>query len=109
MKRHLPLYPHPLLAWGALALRAAEMWSASAHVIDHRARRSNSVAQLFEMGNEKVQAAIESSHAMTRQWLRMQGRGGADPWSQWAALLSSGLTPYHSRAVRNARHVIRRA
>jgi hypothetical protein len=89
-------------------VQAAEMMAASARVIHHRTNRRNTPAQLFEMGNEKVQAAIESSHAMARHWLAMQGRAGTVPWSQWAGLLASGLTPFHARALRNARRAPRR-
>jgi hypothetical protein len=60
------------------------------------------------MGNEKVQAVIESSHAMTRAWMAMHGRTGPDLWSHWAGLMASGLTPFHARAVRNARRASRR-
>lgn len=98
----------PFFAWGNLALQAAEMMTASAHVIHHRTSRNNSPAQLFEMVNEKVQAAVESSHAMARHWLTMQGRAGADPLEQWARLFTTGLTPYHARAVRNSRRAARR-
>jgi N-acetylmuramic acid 6-phosphate (MurNAc-6-P) etherase len=84
------------------------MLAASAQVIHHRTNRRNNAAQLFEMGNEKVQAAIESSHAMTRHWLTMHGRTGPALLEQWVGLLASGLTPFHARAVRNARRASRR-
>ena len=100
--------PNPLFAWGSLALQAAETLAASARVIHHRTHRKNSPAQLFEMGNEKVQAAIESSHSMARQWLAMGGTPGPALWNQWAVLLSSGLTPFHARALSNARRAARR-
>jgi hypothetical protein len=99
---------NPFFAWGSLALQAAEMMTASAQVIHHRTRRNNSPAQLFEMGNEKVQAAIESSHAMTRHWMRMGTAARPASWQQWAALWTSGLTPFHARAVSNARRTSRR-
>jgi hypothetical protein len=105
-RSHFPA--DPFTAWGMLALRTTEMLAASAHVINHRTRRRNNPAQLFEMGNEKVQAAIESSHAMTRHWLTMGNATGLDAWNQWAALFSSGLTPFHARALRNARRATRR-
>jgi hypothetical protein len=107
VKRRRPSYD-PLFPWGTLALRTAEMMLASVHVIGHRTTRRNNPAQLFEMGNEKVQAAIESSHAMTRQWLNMQGRSGIAFWNQWAKLLASGLMPFHARALRNSRRATRR-
>jgi len=84
------------------------MMTASAQVIHHRANRKNSPAQLFEMGNEKLQAAIESSHAMTRHWMRMGTSSGPASWNQWVALFTSGLTPFHARAVSNARRATRR-
>ena len=84
------------------------MMTASAHVIHHRTSRNNSPAQLFEMVNEKVQAAVESSHAMTRHLLATQGRTSADPLMQWARLFTTGITPFHARAVRNSRRASRR-
>ena len=99
---------NPFFAWGSLALQAAEMMTASAQVIHHRTSRNNSPAQLFEMGNEKVQAAIEASHAMTRQWMKMGGATGPTSLEQWAALWTSALTPFHARAVSNARRATRR-
>jgi hypothetical protein len=100
---------NPLFAWGSLALQTAEMMTASAQVIHHRTNRRNNPAQLFEMGNEKLQAAIEATHAMTRHWMRMGAAPGpASPLDQWAALLTSGLAPFHARAVSNARRATRR-
>jgi hypothetical protein len=105
--RSQPL-PDPFLGWGSLAWQAAELLAASARVIRHRTSRANNAAQLFEMGNEKLLAAIESSHAMTRHWLTMRDRPGPALWSHWAGLLSSGLTPFHARALRNAKRATRR-
>jgi hypothetical protein len=101
-------FDNPYLAWGRLGLQALDMLAASARVIHHRTHRRNSPAQLFEMGNEKVQAAIESSHAMTRHWLAMNPASAPALMHQWAALFASGLAPYHSRARRNARRSTRR-
>jgi hypothetical protein len=100
-------YPDPFLGWGSLALQATEMMFASAHVIHHRTSRANSPAQLFEMANEKAQAAIAASHAMTRQLIGM-GTGPVSP-AHWAALLASGMAPFHSRAVANSKRAARRA
>ena len=55
------------------------------------------------MGGEKAEAALASSNAMTRA---MMGFPLGDPmamWGAWARVLSSGMAPYRSRAVRNAR------
>jgi hypothetical protein len=84
-----------------------EMMAASAQVISHRTSRRNTPAQLFEMGNEKVQAAVESSHAMARLWMA-PAPGAANPFEMWAALLTSGMRPYHRRARLNARRARRR-
>jgi hypothetical protein len=67
-----------LLVWGYLGVQAMEMLAASARVIHHRTNRRNSPAQLFTMGSEKVEAALEASHAMTRHWLSMQDKGAYD-------------------------------
>jgi hypothetical protein len=99
---------NPFLAWGTLALRSAEMMAASAQVIAHRTSRKNTAAQLFEMGNEKVQAAIASSHAMTRNMLGLSHRAALDPWSAWASVYSSALAPYRTRAMKNARRARKR-
>lgn len=96
------------MTWATLAFRAAETLAASAQVIQHRAGRSNSPAQLFEMGNEKLRAAVDSSHAMTRHWLAMRDTSPLGFPQQWGALLASGLAPYHARARKNARRATRR-
>ena len=101
-------YPDPFLGWGSLALKATEMMFASAHVIHHRTNRVNNPAQLFEMANEKAQAAIVASHAMTRQWIGMGARAQHVSPAQWAALLASGIAPFHARAVANSRRAARR-
>ena len=85
-----------------------ERFAASARVIQHRTSRRNSSVQLFTMGSEKVEAALEASHAMTRHWLAMQGRGAVVPWTQWPLLLASGMRPFRTRALSNARRVCRR-
>jgi hypothetical protein len=100
-------FSNPCFAWGHLALQTLDMLAASAHVIHHRTNRKNTPAQLFEMGNEKVQAAIEASHAMTRHWLAMNPSTAPALMNQWAALFASGLKPYHARARKNARRATR--
>lgn len=99
---------NPLLAWQALGLRMAETLFASTHVIAHRTARHNSPAQIFEMGNEKVQAAMESSHALARQWTAISGRDPMAVLTAWPDMLASGLAPFHARATRNARRAARR-
>ncbi|MGZ5036688.1 MAG: hypothetical protein ACXWBQ_14220 [Usitatibacter sp.] len=95
------------LAWMQVGMRTLEMLAASARVIHHRTHRRNTPAQLFEMGNEKVQAAIESSHAMARHWLSVDA-GAGGPFNHWAALVASAVEPFHARALGNARRMRRR-
>jgi hypothetical protein len=99
---------NPLLAWARISLESMEMLSASARVIHHRTNRRNTPAQLFAMGNEKVQAAVEASHAMTRHWLAMRDASGLGLVNQWAALVASGMAPFHAKALSNARRARRR-
>lgn len=86
----------------------AETMVASSRVISHRTRRHNNNAELFEMGSEKLSAALESSHALARHWMRLSGRDPLAVWNAWPHLLSSGLAPFHARATRNARRSVRR-
>jgi len=96
-------FPDPFLGWGALAMKTAEMMAASAQVIPQRVGRTNTPAQLFAMSNEKVQATIEASHAMSLHWMRMATQATPASIQQWAAFWNSGLTPYHRKAISNAR------
>lgn len=99
---------NPLLAWNSLALRWMEMMTASGQVIAHRTSRNNTPAQMFTMGSEKAVAALQSSHAMTRQLMARPPTSAAATWDAWARLLSSGIAPYRARARRNARSISRR-
>lgn len=81
-----------------------EMLTASAFVIGHRVSRRPSAARLFDMGNEKLQATVEASHAMTRYWL---AAGGVVPMERWASLASRGVRPFRARAVANAGRIAR--
>jgi hypothetical protein len=85
----------------ALGLQWLEMMSASSLVIARRSRRRNNAAQLFHMGNEKLQAGVEAWHALLRQ--SMTPSPGAHPAETWARYVAAGMTPFHARAVRNAR------
>lgn len=96
------------LAWQRLGLRMAETLVASSRVISHRTQRKNSNAQIFEMGSEKVSAALESSQALARHWMRLSGRDPLAVLYAWPDVLSSGLKPFHARATRNARRSLGR-
>jgi len=91
------------LAWSALGLKWLEMMSASGQVIARRSRRKPSYSQLYGMGSEKVEAMLASSNAMTRQMITFPAGDPLAMWHAWARVLGSGMQPFHSRAVRNAR------
>lgn len=91
------------LAWSKLGLQWMQMMAASSQAIAHRTSRANTPAQLLEMGNEKLLAALESSNAMARQMMAAPPSSAFALWNAWARMLSSGMTPYRVRAVRNAR------
>ena len=91
-----------MLAWNTLGLNWLEMMSASGQVIARRSRRNNTPAQLFGMASEKVQAALESSQAMSRHMARFPTSDPLAMWNAWARVMASGMAPYRSRAVRNA-------
>ena len=96
-------FPDPFGGWGALALKSAEMLAASAVVIPHRVSRTNTPVQVMEMGGEKYLASLEAWQAMTGHWMRMGNAGRAPSLAQWAAFWSSGVGPFHRRAVANSR------
>jgi hypothetical protein len=91
------------LAWSSLGLRWMEMMSASSQVIARRTRRTPTPTQLMRMSSEKAEAALASSNAMARAMVGFPLQDPVAMWSAWARVLSSGMTPYRTRAVRNAR------
>ena len=101
MKQTRPL--NNAIAWSHLGLTWLEMMAASGQVISRRTQRAQTPAQIFAMGSEKVAAALEATQAMSRH---MTAFPSADPmamWNAWARMMASGIAPYRSRAVRNAR------
>ena len=90
-------------AWTSLGLQWMEMMAASSHVIARRTKRQPTPAQLYRMGSEKVEAALASGNAMTRQMMGLPLHDPMALWGAWARVLSSGVGPYRARAVRNAR------
>ena len=85
-----------------------QMMAASGQAIAHRSGRSNTPTQLLEMGSEKIAAAMEASQAMARHAFAYPPASLLALWAAWARLLTSGMTPYRVRAVRNARTARRR-
>jgi hypothetical protein len=98
-----PLPVTAAVAWASLGLQWMEMMAASSHVIARRTQRSPTPAQWFRMGSEKVEAAVASGNAMTRQMIGFPMHDPMAMWHAWARVLSSGVAPYRARAVRNAR------
>ena len=99
---------NPFMAWQRLGFRTAETLLASTQVISHRTQRQNTPAQIFEMGSEKVAAALASSQALASHCIRLAGRDPFALWAAWPQMLASGLAPFHARATRNARALRRR-
>jgi hypothetical protein len=101
MKTTLPVAT--TLEWTKLGLQWMEMMAASGQVIERRTRRAPTPAQWMRMGNEKVEAALASGSAMSRHMVGFPMNDALSIWHAWAKMLASGMQPYHSRAVRNAR------
>jgi hypothetical protein len=101
LKKTLPV--NAALAWSTLGFRWLEMMSASGYVIARRTNRNPTYAQLFGMGSEKVEAALQSSNAMARQMIGFPTAHPLAMWNAWARVLASGMAPYRSRVMRNAR------
>ena len=102
-RRRTRTAPASLFAWNTLGLRWLEMMNASSQVFAHRTGRNNTPEQLFHIGNEKVQAGVESSLAMAKHLQRFPVGNGLQAWDAWMRLMASGMAPYHRRATRNAR------
>lgn len=91
------------LAWQSLGLQWLEMMAASGQVFSRRARRDNTPAQWIAMGGEKMLASLESSQAMARRMAVFPTGSALSMWDAWARVLASGVAPYRTRALRNAR------
>jgi hypothetical protein len=90
-------------AWSTLGLHWLEMMAASGQVIARRTRQRPTPARLFGMGAEKVEAAVESANAMARGMITFPTHDPLAMWNAWAGVLTSGMAPYRSRALRNSR------
>lgn len=99
---------HPAIAWQRLGLQWAETLAASAEVFARRSTRANTPFQWMAMGNEKVQAALQSSNALALGMLSLPLADPAALWGASAHVLASGLRPYRTRVLRNARKRRRR-
>jgi hypothetical protein len=90
-------------AWLRLGLDCAQTLAASAQVIARRTSRAPTPAQLLSMSSEKVEATLESAHAITRHMLVLPVADPAALWAAYARMMATGLRPYRTRAMRNAR------
>jgi hypothetical protein len=86
MKRNHPGYPYflPFTLWCDLAVKTQQMMLASAQVIAHRTGRMASAGpapsardrrEFALMGQEKIEAGVQSAQAMTAQLMSM-----SQPW-----------------------------
>jgi hypothetical protein len=81
MKRsRTPSFTNPFLVWSSLAWKTSEIMLASAQVIQHRTGRIAAAGatpsardrrEFALMGQEKIEAGIESASAMTAQMMAM--------------------------------------
>ena len=106
-KRRTPSAPASLFAWNDLGLRWLEMINASSQVFAHRTARNHTPAQLLRIGQEKVDAGMESSLAMAKRLQRFPMGNGLQAWDAWMRIIASGMAPYHRRATSNARNLRR--
>jgi hypothetical protein len=91
------------IAFNRLGMQWLEMMAASQAVILHRLSRSNTPAQVIEMSTEKWEAALLASRAMSRYLLAAPPTSMPAAMNAWARIVTSGMQPFHARAVRNAR------
>ena len=88
MKRNYPGYAHflPLMPWSDLATKTLEMMLASAQVIGHRTGRmalagpapnARDRREFALMGQEKIEAGVQSAQAMAAHMMLMSQPWGA--------------------------------
>lgn len=94
---------NPALAWQSLMFQWAETMAASAQVIAARTSRVNTPAQWLAMGSEKLEATLQASNAIARRMLAPPPADPAAMWTTYASWLETGLRPYRTRAMKNAR------
>jgi hypothetical protein len=91
------------MTWSTLGLRWMEMMAASGQVIAHRTSRHNTPAQWMSMGTEKMLAGLASTSAIAREMASFPVHDAMAIPDAWARLLLTGMAPYRTRALRNAR------
>ena len=116
MKRNrTPSFTNPFLVWSRLAWKTGEMMLASAQVIHHRTGRMTAAGatpsardrrEFAMMGQEKIEAGVESTRAMATQIMAMNPllgpRAIRNMMSGAAALMSLAASRTSGQAM--ARH-----
>jgi uncharacterized protein (DUF2342 family) len=99
---------NPFGIWINLALMTNEMLAASAHVISHRCNRmalagvvpnARDRKEFTLMGQEKIEAAVESANAMAVRMLSVQQQMGAMLFQQFLGSVSGMMTLATSRTL----------
>ena len=121
MKRiRTPSFTNPFLVWTHLAWKTGEMMLASAHVIQHRTGRMAAAGakpsardrrEFALMGQEKIEAGIESASAMAAQMMAMNPllgtRAVKNMMAGTAALMSLATSQTASQAMARHAKVVR--
>ena len=106
-----PPLGNPFVAWSAFAQKTSEMMLASASVIGHRTRRMAQAGPLPNqrdrrefalMGKEKVEAAVDSAHAIAMHMMSMNRHLGAQAFKQMMAGATAMLSVASSRTVQQS-------
>ena len=125
MKRsRTPSFTNPFLVWTRLAWKTGEMMLAAAQVINHRTGRMAAVGttpnardrrEFALMGQEKIEAGVESGSAMAAQMMTMNPllgalavkhimRGAAAVMSLAASRTAGQAMARHAKLVRTMTH-----
>ena len=121
MKRiRTPSFTNPFLVWTRLAWKTGEMMLASAQVIQHRAGRmavagakpsARDRREFALMGQEKIEAGVESASAMAAQMMAMNPllgtRAVKNMMTGAAALMSLATSQTASQAMARHAKVVR--
>ena len=121
MKRiRTPSFTNPFLVWTRLAWKTGEMMLASAQVIEHRTGRmpvagakpsARDRREFALMGQEKIEAGVESASAMAAQMIAMNPllgtRAVKNMMTGAAALMSLATSQTASQAMARHAKVVR--
>lgn len=115
-RRRTPSFANPFLLWTRVGWKTGEMMLASAQVIRHRTGRMAAAGatpsardrrEFALMGQEKIEAGVESASAMAAQMMRMNPLLGSRAFGHMmagaAAVMSLAASRTASQAM--ARHV----